>query len=250
MHDIRAIRDDGDAFAAALSRRPGVDGKAVVAEVKKLDEALRAAQTVKQDAETARNTKSKEIGKAKAQKDDALAETLMAEVAAAKETIEKQGAEEDRIRGELDALLAGLPNLPLASVPDGADEECNVVQRVWDKGEQGTVGDLEAGYGVNYEFILYATKGRRALNGRPRSILRQMWSGTMDPAHPTVKPVVLLEKLILASTDAGELVLDPFAGSCTTLRAAANLGRQSIGIEIEERWSTAGIERMRQLNLF
>ncbi len=136
MHDIRAIRDDGDAFAAALSRRPGVDGKAVVAEVKKLDEALRAAQTVKQDAETARNTKSKEIGKAKAQKDDALAEKLMGEVAAAKETIEKQGAEEDRIRGELDALLAGLPNLPLASVPDGVDEEGNVVQRVWDKGEQ------------------------------------------------------------------------------------------------------------------
>ncbi len=136
MHDIRAIRDDGDAFAAALSRRPGVDGKAVVAEIKKLDEALRAAQTVKQDAETARNTRSKEIGKAKAQKDDALAEKLMAEVAAAKETIEKQGAEEDRIRGELDALLAGLPNLPLASVPDGADEEGNVVQRVWDKGEK------------------------------------------------------------------------------------------------------------------
>ncbi len=129
MHDIRAIRDDGDAFAAALSRRPGVDGKAVVAEVKKLDEALRAAQTVKQDAETARNTKSKEIGKAKAQKDDALAEKLMAEVAAAKETIEKQGAEEDRIRAELDALLAGLPNLPLASVPDGADEDGNVEVR-------------------------------------------------------------------------------------------------------------------------
>lgn len=131
MHDIRAIRDDGDAFAAALSRRPGVDGKSVVAEILKLDEALRAAQTVKQDAETARNSKSKEIGKAKAQKDEALAEKLMAEVAAAKETIEKQGAEEDRIKAELDALLAGLPNLPLASVPDGADEDSNVEVRRW-----------------------------------------------------------------------------------------------------------------------
>ncbi len=55
----------------------------------------------------------------------------MAEVAAAKETIEKQGAEEDRIRGELDALLAGLPNLPLASVPDGVDEDSNVEVRRW-----------------------------------------------------------------------------------------------------------------------
>ena len=125
MHDIRAIRDNPDAYAAALSRRPSVDGKSEIAAILKLDEQVRAAILKKQEAETARNAKSKEIGKAKAAKDEALAASLMADVAAAKATIETAGAEEAEAVKARDDLLARLPNVPHASVPAGADEHGN-----------------------------------------------------------------------------------------------------------------------------
>jgi seryl-tRNA synthetase len=125
MHDIRAIRENPDAYAAALSRRPSVDGKSEIAAILKLDETVRAAILKKQEAEQARNAKSKEIGKAKASKDEALAASLMADVAAAKETIETAGAEEAAATKARDDLLARLPNVPHASVPQGADEHGN-----------------------------------------------------------------------------------------------------------------------------
>lgn len=118
---------------------------------------------------------------------------------------------------------------------------------VWDKGEAGSVGDLEAGYGVNWEAVLYSQKGRRVFNGpRPRAILRFPWSGTRDPVHPTVKPVPLLASLIERSTNPSELILDPFMGSGTTLRAAKDLGRKAIGIELEERYCQIAAERCSQ----
>lgn len=118
---------------------------------------------------------------------------------------------------------------------------------VWDKGEAGTVGDLEAGYGWNWEPVIYASKGRRALNGpRPRTIYRYDWSGTRDPVHPTVKPVGLLRWLMTKSTQLDETVLDPFMGSGTTLRAAKDLGRRAIGIEIEEKYCEIAAKRLSQ----
>jgi len=129
MHDIRAIRENPTAYAAALSRRPTVDGASEVAKIMAADEKVRAAILLKQEAETARNARSKEIGKAKATKDEALAATLMAEVAAAKATIEKAGADEAAATTERDDLLARLPNLPFEDVPQGADEHANVEVR-------------------------------------------------------------------------------------------------------------------------
>ncbi len=121
----------------------------------------------------------------------------------------------------------------------------------WDKGDRGTVGDLEAGFGEAWEAILYGMKGRRPLNGkRPRTVVRHDWSATMDPLHPTVKPVALLRKLIAWSTDDGETVLDPFAGSCTTARAAKDIGRKCICIELDEKYCERGAERLRQEVLF
>lgn len=125
MHDIRAIRENPEAYAAALSRRPSVNGDAEVKEILALDEKVRAAILKKEAAEQARNAKSKEIGKAKASKDEALAASLMAEVAAAKETIESAGAEEAEATKARDDLLARLPNVPHESVPKGADETGN-----------------------------------------------------------------------------------------------------------------------------
>ena len=117
----------------------------------------------------------------------------------------------------------------------------------WDKGDRGTVGDLECGFGEAWEAILYGMKGRRPLNGsRPRTVIRFDWSSTMDPLHPTVKPVPLLRKLIEWSTSEGEVVLDWCMGSGTTLRAAKDLGRRAIGIEIEEKYVQIAAKRLEQ----
>ena len=117
----------------------------------------------------------------------------------------------------------------------------------WDKGDRGTVGDLECGFGEAWEAVFYGMKGRRPLNGkRPRTIIRHDWSGTLDPVHPTVKPVPLLERFVNWSTGTGETVLDPFGGSGTTLRAAKDLGRRAIGIEIEERYCEIAANRCQQ----
>lgn len=121
----------------------------------------------------------------------------------------------------------------------------------WDKGDRGTVGDLECGFGEAWEAILYGMKGRRALNGkRPRTVVRHDWSSTCDPLHPTVKPVPLLRQLIAWSTNEGETVLDFCMGSGTTLRAAKDLGRRAIGIEIDERYCEIAAKRLAQEVLF
>ena len=136
MFDLRAIRENPDAFRAAWERRsPGMGEK--VDEILAHDGALRQAVTDKQEAEQARNAKSKEIGKAKASGDEALFEKLRAEVAEAKDVIEAAGEQEESARALLDELLLGLPNLPLAEVPEGADEAGNVEQKRW-----GTPRDL------------------------------------------------------------------------------------------------------------
>jgi site-specific DNA-methyltransferase (adenine-specific) len=118
---------------------------------------------------------------------------------------------------------------------------------VWDKGDEGSIGDLRAGYGWNWEPIIYASKGRRDLNGaRPRSIYRYDWHAHRDPVHPTVKPTGLLTWLISKSTQPQERVLDPFAGSGTTLMAAKQLGRSGIGVEVEERYAEIAARRLSQ----
>jgi len=125
MFDLRAIRENPEAFREAWNRKsPGLGG--VVDDILAHDGAVRQAVTDKQEAEQARNAKSKEIGKAKASGDEALFEKLRAEVAEAKDTIEAAGEQEEYARGLLNDLLMGTPNLPLDDVPVGADEAANV----------------------------------------------------------------------------------------------------------------------------
>jgi len=69
-------------------------------------------------------------------------------------------------------------------------------------------------------------------------------------AHPTQKPFAVVKPLLGASSINGQLVLDPFCGSGTTLRAAKDLGRRAIGIEIEERYCEIAASRLRQEVLF
>ena len=64
--------------------------------------------------------------------------------------------------------------------------------------------------------------------------------------HPTQKPVALMAWLIRSHTKPGDLVLDPYMGSGPTLRAAMDLSRRAIGIEMEERYCEAAVRRLEE----
>jgi site-specific DNA-methyltransferase (adenine-specific) len=115
---------------------------------------------------------------------------------------------------------------------------------VWAKNNR-TRGDLKGNYGYQHEMILYAHKGRRYLNGkRDGNVLFFKKVPTQAMLHPTEKSVDLLEYLITKSTNIGEVVLDPFCGSGSTLVAAKNLGRGYIGMEIESLWHEIAQRRL------
>jgi len=124
MLDLRWIRENPEAFDAALGRR----GLAPAARtVLGLDERRRAAQTRFQTLQQRRNEVSKAVGRAKAQGQSA--DALIAEVGAVKDAAQAADDEARDIGRELDTVLAGFPNVPDGSVPDGADEDANVELR-------------------------------------------------------------------------------------------------------------------------
>ncbi len=128
MHDIRAIREDPQAFDAAMARR----GLApVAAEILALDDRRRAAIRAAEEAQAARNRASKEVGAAKAKGDEAEFERLRALMAEKKAEIARLEEEAKALESELRDLLLGLPNIPAPDVPEGRDENDNVEIRRW-----------------------------------------------------------------------------------------------------------------------
>jgi site-specific DNA-methyltransferase (adenine-specific) len=73
------------------------------------------------------------------------------------------------------------------------------------------------------------------------------WKYTGNRLHPTQKPVSALKPLIRSFTEPGDLVLDPFCGSGSTLVAAARLGRSYLGIELDAAHHRTACDRMRAL---
>ncbi len=115
---------------------------------------------------------------------------------------------------------------------------------IWYK-RGGGMGDLEGSWSPEHEQILFAHKGRHSIRGKRTG---DVWMVDKDPPssyqHPTTKPVTLMARIIAGSSDAGDLVLDPFMGSGTTLRAAKDLNRKAIGIELEERYCEIAAKRL------
>ena len=125
MHDIRAIRENPDGFDQALMRRDK-SFAGTAAGLVALDDERRRIIGELQTLQETRNARSKEIGKAKAAKDEARAQELMAEVSALKERAPALEADQRRVEREIHDALAALPNLPADETPDGADEAENV----------------------------------------------------------------------------------------------------------------------------
>jgi seryl-tRNA synthetase len=120
MHDLRWIRENPDAFDRGLERR----GLPPCAEqVLALDREWRALETAAQEAQAARNRLSRDIGAAKSRGEPI--DEIMRQVEGSKQTEASTAAKATELRRQIDALLASLPNLPAADVPDGRDETAN-----------------------------------------------------------------------------------------------------------------------------
>jgi hypothetical protein len=119
----------------------------------------------------------------------------------------------------------------------------------WDKGDSLGMGDLSLPWKPSTEEVYVLGTGfvgRRNVG----AVLRVQGIGPYQQArgeryHPTQKPVDLLRTLILRCPPLA-VVVDPFMGSGTTLRAAKDCGRQAIGVELEERYCEIAAERCAQ----
>ena len=122
MYDIKWIRENAEAFDEGRRRR-GLEpiSKTLIV----LDDARRAAIAKSQAAQERRNAASKEIGKAMAAKNSALAEALKLEVAELKVSLPALEAQEREAIEALDKALSEIPNTPLPDVPFGKDENDN-----------------------------------------------------------------------------------------------------------------------------
>jgi len=126
MLDPKLLRAELDETAAKLARR----GFTLDTEqFNNLEERRKIIQVKTQELQSERNSRSKEIGKAKAQGEDI--QPLLDQVADLGEQLKQSEAELRELQAELDQLLLGIPNLPDDSVPEGDDEDANVEIRRW-----------------------------------------------------------------------------------------------------------------------
>jgi site-specific DNA-methyltransferase (adenine-specific) len=109
--------------------------------------------------------------------------------------------------------------------------------------DDGLVVQLRPGAVPQYKKYLSSSKGRTVTNcwtDIPQA------AGSESSGYPTQKPLALLERIIAASSNPGDVVLDPFCGSGTTLHAAQKLGRRWIGIDITPIAASVVKHRLRQ----
>jgi len=116
---------------------------------------------------------------------------------------------------------------------------------VWDKGEAAGMGDLAFPWKPNWELIFCSGNGWKGpRNSGVLSGRTMVTRKSMGRFHPNEKPIWILKALLLKHP--AQTILDPFMGSGTTLRAAKDLGRKAIGIEIEEKYCEIAARRLGQ----
>jgi len=124
MLDVQLLRNDLGVVADRLAARGGY--QLDVDSFKELEARRKALQSATESLQAQRNALSKKIGEAKRNKDQQTADSLMAQVNASAAELKKNEEEFDALRGEMEALLLGVPNLPHESVPAGGSEKDNV----------------------------------------------------------------------------------------------------------------------------
>lgn len=105
-----------------------------------------------------------------------------------------------------------------------------------------SMGDLIHEHGRQWEAICFYPKENHKFIKRIPDVINADRTGNFD--HPTEKPSGLLR--ILIESNEGNVILDPYMGSGSTLRAAKDAGRVAIGIEIEEKYCEIAVKRLRQ----
>ena len=128
MFDINLLRNEIAATAERMKARNTIID---VAAFEALEAERKALQIQTQDMQQQRNSLSKAVGQAKAAKDEAKAQALLAEVAAVPEKVKANEVALAIIQDKVNTLLMTMPNLPQASVPVGKDEQGNIEQRRW-----------------------------------------------------------------------------------------------------------------------
>ena len=104
-------------------------------------------------------------------------------------------------------------------------------------------------YMKNCEYVLFLRKGRaKKINNVGSKTVHQFNNIVGSKLHPTEKPVDLLQFYIANSSNEGDIVLDPFMGSGSTGVAAKNLGRDFIGIELDENYFKIAQERISEVD--
>jgi len=113
----------------------------------------------------------------------------------------------------------------------------------WDKGDAGL--NPRANFVNCVEQAVYGRRGPKPWNGGGATPNIFRLNRRATPYHPTQKPLELMRWIVRCVTDPSSLVLDPFAGSGSTLVAAKQLGRKAIGIEIAEKYCEIAAMRVR-----
>ena len=112
---------------------------------------------------------------------------------------------------------------------------------IWKK-NNWSMGDLKGAYAGQYEVILYLNKGRVELNGARDT---DIWEFNREPPeiHPTMKPIDLIAYALNKSSKKGEIILDCFGGSGSTMIACEQLDRKCYMMELDERYVQVVIDR-------
>ncbi len=114
--------------------------------------------------------------------------------------------------------------------------------------------DKQGKHTFNYPLMKNGDWHQQDFIKKPAKQMRSVWAiGTPKPAekrfgkHPTQKPIDLLKRIVMASTNEKDLILDPFTGSSTTGIAAHYLNRKFIGIDTEKQYLDLSIKRFEEL---
>lgn len=112
---------------------------------------------------------------------------------------------------------------------------------IWVK-EEHSAGDIKGAFGPSHERIIHAVKGSPEVTPRIRDVLE--YARSRETPHPNEKPLPLIEKLILSTTQEGDLVVDLFAGCGPILLVAMKLKREFFGTEIDQNYHEFGSARL------